>query len=453
MSVASKTTLGLQMSSTSIPPFQPFPSVFPTEIYEDIITLIHEDRDDGRWRVNLCCCALVSHLWLPWSQRCLYRAIEFTGASEVDSHRLEILLRTLRDSPHLRLCVREFRFREAPLPSQRHYSASWPQKVRLWPVLAAGRLPNLRDLRFTGGGLRRTFCPHPSSFAALTTFRTVTKLRLAMMGFTFTLFFRMLSCLPSLEDVMIHKLSWDDLDRSFPPQSESPLRRRTSLRALRILDRLGLLFGFDCPYTADYARCLWQIIGSFQMTMNTLSLDSFSLYDLQHHSQELPGAFPILHFPQLHSLTLGYDVIRQYDHFASPAGLLDFFRRLDMPVLSTVNLVVHLDRDSLEQFLDGPHPADVFIDPAPDVSAYAIHLSSLRSVNVLYLLCMPSEEPQGLDDSEATNDSTASAPDADAGLSARKDLMDRYLIRAKSWLATSPLYRRGILTVRGAVLG
>ncbi len=271
-------------------------SVFPTEIYEEIITIISEDPVDGR--ANLCCCALVSRLWLFWSHRCLYRVLDFTGEAADEFKQIENLIRALRDIPHLCLRIQVFRFGVASQPSRRTYDASRAALMHMWPIMVAGRLPNLRELGFAEGGFQDTCNLNASFFASLTTFRTVTTLRLTMMGFSYVRFMRLLSSLPSLGTLAMHKLEWNDLDRSFPSEFVGP--RRPDIRMLRILDRSGLLFGYDCPvrlplirdrterlteihlfkYKASYARRLWQIMGSFRETMEVLSLDSITLYGL-----------------------------------------------------------------------------------------------------------------------------------------------------------------------------
>ena len=211
-------------------------SVFPTEIYEHIITFISEDTLDGRWRGNLCRCALVSRPWLHWSQRCLYSVLDFREEPHgIQFNRVAIVVRSIRDNPGVGQYVREM------------FLIVGPHDIshRIWPVMLAGRLQNLRVLGLMGGGLQcSAFDPHKACLASLTISRAITKLRLTEMNFSYCRFLHVLSCLLSLEDLSIHKLSWSDLyQRS---RSESLPEHHPSLRTLRMLDRAGLLYDFDC---------------------------------------------------------------------------------------------------------------------------------------------------------------------------------------------------------------
>ncbi|RDX45647.1 hypothetical protein OH76DRAFT_1407822 [Lentinus brumalis] len=434
-------------------------SVFPTEIYEEIITIISEDPVDGR--ANLCCCALVSRLWLFWSHRCLYRVLDFTGEAADEFKQIENLIRALRDIPHLCLRIQVFRFGVASQPSRRTYDASRAALMHLWPIMVAGRLPNLRELGFAEGGFQDTCNLNASFFASLTTFRTVTTLRLTMMGFSYVRFMRLLSSLPSLGTLAMHKLEWNDLDRSFPSEFVGP--RRPDIRMLRILDRSGLLFGYDCPYKASYARRLWQIMGSFRETMEVLSLDSITLYGLHDLSAALLGDFPAIRFPRLCTLTLGYDFMASgYARYTTTAGLYDFINRLDMPCLHTINLVLHITPGYLQHFYevlesdsvpvsydDG---SDVIIDPTPEFQTYAAAFPYLRALNVLYLVYPPlnSTAPEELQ-KLATVDSTVASASGDA----EAHLICRYLALTEPWrtrTSTASLYQRGILTIRATEL-
>ncbi|RDX47160.1 hypothetical protein OH76DRAFT_797427 [Lentinus brumalis] len=215
---------------------------------------------------------------------------------------------------------------------------------------------------------------------------------------------------------------------------------------------VGLLFGFDCPYTASYARRFWQIIRSFRGTMECLSLDATAFYELHKFSTGLPGDFPDISFPRLCSLTLGYDyMVSGYGRHTTTAGLLDFLHRLDMPHLRTVNLVLHIDRRCLSKLFEAQGSesydasSDVPVDPSSDLQTYATTLPSLPSLSILYLVYAPPN---------TTPEEFGSVTSVSDG--AKNNLIYRHLVAQEPWRiwtsSSETLYQRGILTVRSAEL-
>ena len=177
---------------------------------------------------------------------------------------------------------------------------------------------------------------------------------------------------------------------------------------------------------------------SWLLSSRETDLDS-SISDLAGTSES------VVHFPQLSCLTLGYDVIRYNGEPASPVGLLNFLRRFDMPLISTIKFVVHIKHKFLEHAVGEWELARPFTDPSLELAVYAERFASLQSMDVLYLVYRSTE-----DQHEATpmNDSSVSAAEGGQKLSAVHGYVDESILRFR----TSALYRRGVLTIRGADL-
>lgn len=126
-------------------------------------------------------------------------------------------------------------------------------------------------------------------------------------------------------------------------------------------------------------------------------------------------------------------------------GLLNFLRRLDMPLISTIKFVVHIKHKFLEHAVGEWELARPFTDPSLELAVYAERFASLQSMDVLYLVYRSTE-----DQHEATpmNDSSVSAAEGGQKLSAVHGYVDESILRFR----TSALYHRGVLTIRGAYL-
>ncbi|KAI8986799.1 hypothetical protein BD414DRAFT_43358 [Trametes punicea] len=179
-------------------------SVFPIEIYEQIIEDIGQEALDpidrsplyrSRALKTLWSCALTCRAWVPKSNACLYRQLTFSQDDVI----MRPLLQTLDAHPALRTLVTELTITRRNVTnttrsSQAAVNASpftRPDSVRcmLFPIIMAHRFPRLEHLRlnpdgdFYRGEETRGIIVHRAFLASLRTFRSVVKLSLCRVLF------------------------------------------------------------------------------------------------------------------------------------------------------------------------------------------------------------------------------------------------------------------------------
>ena len=194
-------------------------SVFPTEIYEQVIDSLAQFQKPHKALRN---CALVCWAWVPRSRLCLFRSISFASTGSEGVHRLAKLL---DEAPHLRLLIQEVK-----LSMTQHPLGSGPQSretIEILPFLLYGKLPALRNLRLSA--MNRNARPlsfHSSFFPALAGFQAVTTLGLYHVTYARSGdFVRMIAILPNLQTLECGYIGWIHRDSHiFDPLRISTLR-------------------------------------------------------------------------------------------------------------------------------------------------------------------------------------------------------------------------------------
>ncbi|RPD69841.1 hypothetical protein L226DRAFT_265690 [Lentinus tigrinus ALCF2SS1-7] len=179
---------------------------FPHEIFDEIINAIPE-LDESRTTIVgvLSRCALVSKDWLPRCQYHLYSIVYLRMYNNASYTRFRHLLRTLRNTPHISPLVRELTVSDG--------IEQMPGGIlRLLPIFLAWKLPNINTLTLLGEGTRLEL--HPVFFAALSTAKTLTSLRLVQTRISRTDFHRILAALPQISHLKLDGVAWQDLRES-----------------------------------------------------------------------------------------------------------------------------------------------------------------------------------------------------------------------------------------------
>ncbi|RDX47161.1 hypothetical protein OH76DRAFT_797653 [Lentinus brumalis] len=389
---------------------------FPYEIYDEIISAVPE-LDESRTTIVgiLSRCALVCRGWLPRCQHHLYSTVYLRMYNPTSYIRLRYLWRTLRNTPHISPLVRELTVSDG-------VEGQPGGILRLLPIFLAWKLPNISALTLLSEGTRLEL--HPSFFAALTTMKALTSLRLIQTRIIRTEFHRVLAALPHVSDLKLDGVAWQDLRESCVHQWPGYRPNIPPLSSLCMTDTPKADTEY-APFT--YRAYMLLILSVLGPTVSTLHLDIDAFYKTTNIIEELPNVPPILYFKRLRSLTLRY-CWKFKPTESPPEGFLSFLDRLEAPSLQTLNIALQV-RPKHE--LGDP---DTLFGVARNIDIYASRVTSLTVLNILVIFDLNFLLQWDKD-------------------SFKEQLSDHFLCHPafEQWRRTSKLFARGVLTIKFAI--
>ena len=239
-------------------------SIFPTEIYENIIDLI-DDREYFKRISTLKNCACTSHAWLPRSRIRLFQLLRLGWVSQAGLHKILDLWDRL---PYLAHSVRELEIKH--LVHWRNDNGVVPYAAHCVsiPVILAGKLPRLETLRIDNHifGAETLAFPRKAIFG-LATFTRLRTLDIRNVFFAnYGEFHRIVAAFPALLTLRMQITSWRSpvggiAQAVYPFQTRFPSIRRCEIAPIFPVS-LSILYdivdyqspiNLDCPSSRTIA--------------------------------------------------------------------------------------------------------------------------------------------------------------------------------------------------------
>ncbi|KAI0709631.1 hypothetical protein C8T65DRAFT_648636, partial [Cerioporus squamosus] len=414
----------------------PGASIFPIEIYEEIISAV---PTTALWRVEtktLLNCALTCRAWVPQSQRSLYFCIKLWMVEETGPAglaRIQRLAQGLRRSSTLRASVRDLEIIEifpgnlaVNMPDTYYPRKPYAARVlHIGTILAAGFLPHLHTLTFgTTNVHHHPMLPlafHRSSFACLKHLPALVTLRLIRMSIFFSDFCKFLHGVPSLRELVLRRIVWVT---PWPPADTGLLNELPKIEVLSICERRSETVPLNIqPH--------WMLLCAFGQTLKALTLDVESLYRLP-----LLGTFWLegrhqsaqIQFPKLRSLS----IFMYFITTTGGGGHMFFLEHAHLPRLENMQIV---NKHFARLPFTGEKVVDPMVDFGEEIDTYAAQLPCLRLLKAISFIDV--EDYFG-----AIGDERELLPFICSHLP---------LARLGQWRSSSRLYRRGALQYAIAV--